>query len=148
MAAWASNILVCWERRITRDSLQTQAGTAAQSCSSFESCYCLNLGNFKQVKLIFRMKRLSCRPVRFFRLEDLSAAALQGTCWEVQVKKDGPCSHLSVGSYTQQAATGVTHQQCCWQTNICVGRHTHTINTTHNKHVYAGVMSDFCSACP
>lgn len=65
MAAWASNILVCWERRITRDSLQTRAGTAAQSCSSFESFYCLNLSNFKQVKLIFRMKRLSCRPARF-----------------------------------------------------------------------------------
>lgn len=65
MAAWASNILVCWERRITRDSLQAQAGTAAQSCSSFESCYCLNLSNFKQVKLIFRMKRLSCRLAWF-----------------------------------------------------------------------------------
>lgn len=64
MAARASNILVCWERRITRDSLQTQAGTAAQSCSSSESFYCLNLGNFKQVKLIFRMKCLSCRPAR------------------------------------------------------------------------------------
>lgn len=150
MAARASNILVCWERRTTRDSLQMRAGTAAPSCSSFEGFHCLNLSNFKRVKLIFRMKRVCVsRACSVFRLEYLSAAALQGERGEVRVKKDGPCSHLSVGSCTQQATTGVTHQLCSLtRQHMWRHTHTHTITSTDNMYVCTDVMNESCSACP
>lgn len=81
MAARASNILVCWERRITRDGLQTRAGTAAQSCSSFESFHCLNLSNFKQVKLIFRMKRARVAGLLGFQVGVFVSGCSPGKMW-------------------------------------------------------------------
>lgn len=44
-------------------------------------------------------------------------------------KRDGPCSHLSVGSCAQQAATGVTHQ-LCFLTRQHMWRHTHNKQDT------------------
>lgn len=140
MAARASNILVCWERRITGDGLQTGAGAAPPSRSSFQSFHCWNLSHFKQVRLTFRRRRARVAGLLASQVGGFVSGCSPGEMWRgFLVKNDAPPPagiHQWGGCTSARVPDTPTHAE------------GHTTNSTDNKHVDADVMSESCSACP